>query len=265
MPVVLQVYPKKGLPQIAWRKRAGNSALKFLRIVSEKALQIREVPDPVRIGVGHHIKHHPFGGNSEADGMRSSTVEGVIIELGRIPVVEVGRAAAHPARKVCNSAADENLGRPPSGKRSAANTQSRIGSGRIDRFLALIVGYRFMVATNSDRIRERGRENVSFLYRNELPRGLSTELNVVQSVGGQVGCLVVHIRAEQTVLVRKSVVDTCCQKVLVDDLLSGKSEVTKIPIWRNDVLCLGHRIEDKVLGRICIYCDGMWPASVRVL
>src|ERR1700687_3255122 len=116
MPVVLQVYAKKSLPQITWGERAGNSALEFSGVVLEKSLQTPEVPDSVRIGVGHHVEHHPFGGDSEADGVRASTVEGVVIQLGRIPVVEVGRATADSACKVCDSAADENLGRSPACK-----------------------------------------------------------------------------------------------------------------------------------------------------
>src|ERR1700692_498498 len=135
-------------------------------------------------------------------------------------MVEIGRAAAHPTRKVRDSAAEQNLGRSPAGKRTAPDPKIDPVGVRIDRFLALIVGYRFVVATNSEGIREARREDVGFLHRSELPRGQRVKLNVIQSVGRRIGCLVVHIRTEQAVLVRKPMVDTTGKKVLADDLLS---------------------------------------------
>ncbi len=79
-------------------------------------------------------------------------------------MVEIGRAAAHAAGKVAYSATDQNLCRIPSCKCGAPNAEIRPGRIWIDRFQALIVGYRFVVATNSERVREARREDVGFLH-----------------------------------------------------------------------------------------------------
>src|SRR3981081_1814754 len=108
-----------------------------------------------------------------------------------------------------------------------------------------MLGYRFVVAANEERVREARREDVSLLQRSELPRGLCVKLNVIQSVGGRVGCLVVHIRTEQAVLVGKPVVDTTGKKVLADDLLSGESECPEISV-SGDILGLGQRVKGEI-------------------
>src|SRR6266852_6881243 len=162
--------------------------------------------------------------------MRAFIEEGIIIELDRIPMVKIGRAAAHPTRKVRDSTADQNLACGPACKRRAPDAEIDPVGVRIDRFLALIVGYRFVVAANSERVREARREDMSFLYRRELPRCQCVELNIIQPVGSRVGCPVVHVRAEQTVLVRKPVVHTSGKKVFVDHLLACESEHSKVAI-----------------------------------
>src|SRR5216684_9053106 len=182
--------------------------------------------------------------------MRAFIEEGVIIELDRIPMVEIGRATAHPARKVTNSATDQNLGRSPPRKRRAPDAKIDPVGVRIDRFQTLIVGYRFVVATNSERVREPRREDMGFLQGSELSRGQCVELNIIQSVGRRVGCLVVHVRAEQTILVRKSVVNAGRKEVLIDDLLSGKRECSEISAG---VLRQRYRVEGEISRSVRIY------------
>src|SRR5438034_5334434 len=114
--------------------------------------------------------------------MRSFSEKGVIIELDRIPMVKIGRAASNSSRKVTQTA-DKNLSRLAIRKRSASNTQIDPGCVGIDRFQALIIVYRFVVAANAERIREAWREDVGFLHRNELPRDRkSTRLNSSHTV-----------------------------------------------------------------------------------
>src|SRR5437660_11148400 len=138
--------------------------------------------------------------------MRSFSEKGVIIELDRIPMVKIGRAASNSSRKVTQTA-DKNLSRLATRKRSASNTQIDPGCVGIDRFQALIIVYSFMVATNTDGIRETWREDVCLLQRSELPRRERGELNVIQSVRRRVGRFVEHVCAEQAVGI----------SVLVDD------------------------------------------------
>src|SRR5437660_9521029 len=114
--------------------------------------------------------------------MRAFSEKGVIIELDRIPMVEIGRAAAHPTCKVRDST-DQNLGRIPSGKCRAPDADIGPGRVRLDRFQALILVYLFVVAANAERIREPWREDEGFLHRNELPRSQRVELNVLQPAG----------------------------------------------------------------------------------
>src|SRR6266566_1446841 len=182
--------------------------------------------------------------------MRAFSEKGVIIELDRIPMVKIGRAASNSSRKVTQTA-DKNLSRLATRKRSASNTQIDPGCVGIDRFQALIIVYRFVVAANAERIREAWREDVGFLHRNELPRSQCVELNVIQPVGSRVGCPVEHVRAEQTILCRKSVVDTAGKKVFVDHLLSGEGELSKVAVR---VLGQRHRVEGEISRRVRIYC-----------
>src|SRR5205809_7738595 len=112
--------------------------------------------------------------------MRSFSEKGVIIELDRIPMVKIGRASSNSSRKVTQTA-DKNLSRLATRKRSASNTQIDPGWVGIDRFQALIMVYSFMVATNTDGIREAWREDVCLLQPSELSRRGRVELNVIQS------------------------------------------------------------------------------------
>src|SRR5213080_47989 len=178
--------------------------------------------------------------------MRSFSEKGVIIELDRIPMVKIGRAASNSSRKVTQTA-DKNLSRLATRKRSASNTQIDPGCVGIDRFQALIIVYRFVVSANAERIREAWREDVGFLHRNELPRSQCVELNVIQPVGSRVGCPVEHVRAEQTILCRKSVVHTAGKKVFVDHLLSGEGELSKVVVR---VLGQRHRVEGEISRRV---------------
>src|SRR5947207_14337687 len=109
--------------------------------------------------------------------MRSFSEKGVIIELDRIPMVKIGRAASNSSRKVTQTA-DKNLSRLATRKRSASSTQIDPGCVGIDRFQALISVYRFVVAANAERIREPWREAVGCRYRTELPRTQRVELSV---------------------------------------------------------------------------------------
>src|SRR2546428_13843400 len=105
--------------------------------------------------------------------------EVIIIDLTIILMVKIGRPASDSSRKVTQTA-DKNLSRLAIRKRSASNTQIDPGCVGIDRFQALIIVYRFVVAANAERIREAWREDVGFLHRNELPRSQCVELNGIQ-------------------------------------------------------------------------------------
>src|ERR1700730_13906846 len=95
--------------------------------------------------------------------------ERVVVNLNGIPVVEIGWTAPHSTGKVTDSATDQNLGRVPPRKINTPQTQTRIGSVLVERFQALVIIYRFVIATDADGIRERWREEVGFLKRNKLP------------------------------------------------------------------------------------------------
>src|SRR5438477_12659326 len=99
--------------------------------------------------------------------MRSFSEKGVIIELDRIPMVKIGRAASDSSRKVTQTA-DKNLSRLATRKRSASNTQIDPGCVGIDRLQALIIDYCVIVATNTDGIREDWGEDVCVLQRSVL-------------------------------------------------------------------------------------------------
>ena len=102
-------------------------------------------------------------GTAESEGVRALGPESVVIELERIPVVEVSRTPADSAGEVGNAATDQNLGRGASRKRGASYTQISPGCIGIDRFQALIVVDRFVVAANADGVREARREDMSLL------------------------------------------------------------------------------------------------------
>src|SRR5215472_1844514 len=155
--------------------------------------------------------------------------EGVIIELNRIPVVKVGRAASNSSCKVTQTA-DQHLSRLATRKRGTPNTQIGPSCIGIDRFQALIIVYSFMVATNTDGIREAWREDVCLLQRGELSRRERGELNVIQSVRRRVGRSVEHVCAEQAVAIRDLVVDPSRKKVFVDDLLACKREFSGVSV-----------------------------------
>src|SRR6266478_5794252 len=163
-------------------------------------------------------------------------------------MVEIGRAAAHATRKIAHTTADQNLSRVPACKGRAPDPEIGSGRVRIDRFQTLIVGYRFVVAANSERVREARREDMSFLYRRELPRCQCVELNIIQPVGSRVGCPVVHVRAEQTILVGKLVVDTSGKKIFVDHLLACEREHSKVAVASYEGV-LRCRVEGEV--RLC--------------
>src|SRR6266567_4609487 len=178
--------------------------------------------------------------------------EGVIIELNRIPMVKIGRAASNSSRKVTQTA-DKNLSRLATRKRRASNTQIDPGCVGIDRFQALIIVYSFMVATNTDGIHEAWREDVCFLQRNELSRRQRGELNVIQSVRRRVGRFVEHVCAEQAVAIRDLVVDPSGKKVFVDDLLADKGEFSGVSVPKNRAI--GQMVKSEVLRRRWIYGD----------
>src|SRR3989442_13201530 len=126
----------------------GDSYTGVRWIVVDNSLHAVEVPDAIWIGVGKHVELHAFDGHAESYGMGAFGEEGVIIELNRIPMVKIGRAASDSSRKVTQTA-DKNLSRLATRKRSASNTQIDPACAGIDRFQALIIVYRVMVATNT--------------------------------------------------------------------------------------------------------------------
>ena len=132
-PIILQIYTEKSLPQIAWRERAGDSALKLRGLVGEKSLYVVEVPDSIRIGVGKQVQQHSFNGNTEADGMGTLGEERIVIRLNGIPVVVIGRATSNTAGKVTESA-HEHLGSCSSCEGRTSYAQVDSGGVRIDRF-----------------------------------------------------------------------------------------------------------------------------------
>src|SRR6266404_3591203 len=193
--------------------------------------------------------------------MRAFSEEGVIIDLDRIPMVEIGRAAAHPTRKVRDSAIDQNLSCIPACKRRATDSEIGPRRVRIDRFQALVVVHCFVVASDAEGIRKCRCEDMSFLYRRELPRGQCVELNVIQSVGRGIGRLIVHVGTEQTVLVGKSVIHTTGKKVFVNHLLSGEGEHSKVAIASYEWV-LRCRVEGEV--RLCgwVHRHVKWTAEI---
>ena len=152
--------------------------MEFGGIVGEESLHVVEVPDSIWIGIRKHVEQHAFDGSTESYGMGAFREEGVIIDLNRIPMVKIGRAASNSSCKV-TEAADKNLGRLATRKCSASNTQIGPGCVGIDRFQALVIVHCFVVATNTNRVCEPRREDVSFLDRKKLSRGQRVELNVV--------------------------------------------------------------------------------------
>ena len=126
--------------------------------------------------------------------------ECIIIELYRIPVIKIRRAAANAAGKI-GKPTNQNLRGGATRKRRTSDAKIFSGSIGINRRQALVVVYRFMVSTQPNRVHEARREDMRLLQGRELSRRQGGELNVVQSVRRCVRSPVKHVSTEQAVVI----------------------------------------------------------------
>src|SRR5205807_9209297 len=139
---------EKGLPEIAWRKRAGDSTLEPFRKILQKSASEEipggvklaerpEAPNTIWIGICKHIEQHSFNGDAKSNEVDAFREESVIVKLDRIPVVIIGWAASNSSSKVADTA-DQHLHRLTACKRATAYAQIDPRCVGINRFQALV-------------------------------------------------------------------------------------------------------------------------------
>ena len=108
---------------------------------------------------------HELIGSTELDGMFSHGVKGIIVALKRVPAIQIGRQAAHPAWHGGQESGDIDDRGVSAGERS----QRSVFCGRIESRHAGVVIDAFMVVAEAQRVHKCGSETMCFFHRNDLP------------------------------------------------------------------------------------------------
>src|SRR5713226_934379 len=102
-PIVLHIKPEEGLTKVARRKRAGDSSLEPAGIIPVKSGQAAKLEDSIWIGECPYSEQHALDGSAEFDRMGAFVDKSVVVNLERIPMIEISRCSAHTTQKGSNS------------------------------------------------------------------------------------------------------------------------------------------------------------------